>query len=62
VRHCYVAHQYFGGLVIEGYLKAESAAMRSLIGRLRDEHGAAFNKSVTELYEPARGSDRSAPG
>jgi hypothetical protein len=39
VRHCYVAHQYFGNLVINGYLKAEAPRMRSLIGRLRDEDG-----------------------
>jgi len=55
VRHCYVAHQYFGGLVIDGYLKAESPRMRALIGRLRDEDGREFNRSVTELYERQEG-------
>jgi hypothetical protein len=55
VRHCYVAHQYFGNLVINGYLKAESPRMRALIGRLRDEDGREFNKSVTELYERQAG-------
>jgi len=55
VRHCYVAHQYFGGLVIDGYLKAESPGMRSLIGRLRAEDGRQFNKSVTELFERQEG-------
>jgi hypothetical protein len=55
VRHCYAAHRYFGGLVIDGYLKAESTRMRSLIGRLRDEDGRQFNKSVTELFERQEG-------
>jgi hypothetical protein len=55
VRHCYVAHQYLGGLVIDGYLKAESPRMRALIGRLRDEDGREFNKSVTELFERQEG-------
>jgi hypothetical protein len=55
VRHCYVAHQYFGRLVIDGYLKAESPRMRALIGRLRDEDGREFNKSVTELFERQEG-------
>jgi hypothetical protein len=55
LRHCYVAHQYFGGLVIDGYLKAESPGMRALIGRLRDEDGQQFNKSVAELFERQEG-------
>lgn len=55
LRHCYVAHQYFGGLVIDGYLKAESPGMRALIGRLRNEDGRQFNKSVTELFERQAG-------
>jgi hypothetical protein len=55
VRHCYVAHQYLGRLVIDGYLKAESPRMRGLIGRLRDEDGRQFNKSVTELFEREEG-------
>ncbi|MGH3070797.1 MAG: hypothetical protein ACRDNB_00840 [Gaiellaceae bacterium] len=55
VRHLYSAHQYFGRLIIDGYLKAESTAMRALIGRLRDEDGRQFNKSVTELFEPQQG-------
>lgn len=55
VRHLYSAHQYFGRLVIDGYLKAESPAMRTLIGRLRDDDGRQFNKSVTELFEQQPG-------
>lgn len=55
MRHLYVAHQYAGRLVINGYLKAESDAMRSLIGRLRNEDGRHFNKSVTELFERQEG-------
>jgi hypothetical protein len=51
VRHCYAAHQYFGRLVIDGYMKAESPRMRALIGRLRDEDGRQFNKSITALFE-----------
>ncbi len=55
VRHCYVAHQYFGGLVIDGYLKAQSPGMRLLIGRLRNEDGRQFNNSVTDLFEQQEG-------
>lgn len=55
VRGCYVAHQYLGNLVINGYLKAESPRMRALAGRLRDEDGRQFNKSVTELFEQHEG-------
>jgi hypothetical protein len=51
VRGCYVAQQYFGNLVIDGRLKADSSRMRSLIGRLRDEDGRAFNDAVAELFE-----------
>jgi hypothetical protein len=50
-RHLYVAILYFGDLVINGYLKAESSEMRSLIGRLRDEDGHEFTKQVSELFE-----------
>jgi hypothetical protein len=51
LRHVFVAHQYFGSLIFEGRLKAESQEMKGLSGRLHDEDGQSFNDAVAKLYE-----------
>lgn len=52
LRHTYLAHMYFGSLVIEGRWKnATSTEMRSLVGKIHNEEGRAFNDAVADLFE-----------
>jgi hypothetical protein len=50
-RHASEAAFYLASLVLEGRLKAQSSAMRQLLGSIHREQGKDFNNLVADWYE-----------